>query len=60
MTLRRKLSALNLSSANGSSKVDEVKSLLKAWKTWKKADEVLQRDAGKVKKSTNFYNASKP
>ena len=56
---KSKLSALNLSSANGNSKVDEVKSLLEAWKTWKKADEVLQRDADKVKKSTNFYNAFK-
>ena len=52
---KAKLAALTLASSTQG--LEEAQELIKAWHTWKKADEVLVRDAQKVKHSRPFYNA---
>lgn len=52
---KAKLAALTLASSTQG--LEEAQGLIKAWHTWKKADEVLVRDAQKVKHSRPFYNA---
>ena len=50
------LAALNINSPTANTNIAEVKGWLEAWKTLKKADEILDRDASKVKHSRTFYD----